>query len=34
MLGKAFESKFSVEENVCRDSEGACCQEELTGGKL
>jgi hypothetical protein len=33
MLRKNYESKYSVEKNVDRESEGICRQDELIGGK-
>jgi hypothetical protein len=33
MLHKHYESKYSVEKNVGRETQGACRQDELIGGK-
>jgi hypothetical protein len=33
MLLKDFDRKFSVEKNTDRESQEACRQHELTGGK-
>jgi hypothetical protein len=33
MLHKDYNRKCSVEKNVGRGSQGACCQDELIGGK-
>jgi hypothetical protein len=33
MLHKDYESKYSVEKNDGRESQGACRQEEMIGGK-
>jgi hypothetical protein len=33
MLHNDYESKYSVEKNADHESQGACCQDELIGGK-
>jgi hypothetical protein len=33
MLHKDYESKYLVEKNAGRESQGACRQDELIGGK-
>jgi hypothetical protein len=33
MLYKDYERKYSVEKNAGRESQGACCQDELIDGK-
>jgi hypothetical protein len=33
MLHKDFESKYSIENNAGRESQGACRQDEVIGGK-
>jgi hypothetical protein len=34
MFHKDYESKYSVEKNAGRESQGACRQGKLIGGKL
>jgi hypothetical protein len=34
LLRKDYESKYSVDKNTGCESQGACRQDELTGGKL
>jgi hypothetical protein len=33
MLHKGYENMYSVERNAGRESQGACRQDELIGGK-